>query len=114
MIKDPYLMLLVVSDITEFKKDKNVNYRATLNLPGQPIKEVLLSGNLGDTNSLLTEREKEIVTHLAGGMDATEIADKLFISEGTVRKHRQNMLEKTGTKKTIQLVQMAVANGWVQ
>lgn len=109
----PYLMLMVVSDITEFKKDKSLNYRATLNLPGQPIK-ILLSGSTGETINLLTEREKEIVAHLAGGMNAIEIADKLFISEGTVRKHRQNMLEKTGTKKTIQLVQMAVANGWVQ
>ncbi len=60
----PYLMLCLVSDITEFKKDNSVNYRATLNLPGQPIK-VLLSGCLGEATNLLTEREKEIVVQMA-------------------------------------------------
>ncbi len=108
----PYLMLCVVSDVTKFKKDTSINYRATLNLPGQPIK-VLLSGCIGEAADPLTEREKEIVIQLADGMDSQGIADKLFIAEDTVRTHRKNMLEKTGAKNTVHLVRMAIANGWV-
>ena len=56
----PYLMLLVLSDITEFKKDKSLNYRATLNLPGQPIK-VLLSGNIGEKTTCLQSTKKKLL-----------------------------------------------------
>lgn len=108
----PYLVLGVVSDISEYKKSEGVHYRATLNIPGQPIK-VLFSGNTRETAAPLTDREKEIVQHLADGSDANEIADKLFISEGTVRTHRKNILEKTGARNSVHLVRMAVANGWV-
>ena len=108
----PYLMLAVVSDTTEFKTDQSVHYKATLNLPGQPIK-ILLSGSSHQSTALLTTREKEIVHHLGEGLDANAIAQKLFISEGTVRTHRKNILEKTGAKNSVHLVRMAVANGWM-
>ena len=37
-----------------------------------------------------------------------EIADKLFISFGTVETHRRNMLIKTGTRNTAGLVKVAL------
>lgn len=108
----PYIVLAICSDTTPFKNDKAVHYKATLSLSGKPIK-VLLSGNLGETTNLLTVREKEIVHHLAEGLNTDDVAEKLFISEGTVRTHRKNILEKTGAKNSVHLVRMAVANGWV-
>ncbi len=60
-----------------------------------------------------TGREKEIVHLLANGFDSNGIAEKLFISEGTVRTHRKNILQKTEARNSVHLVRMAVANGWV-
>ena len=37
-----------------------------------------------------------------------EIAEKLFISFGTVETHRRNMLIKTGTRNTVGLVKLAI------
>ena len=100
------------SDITEFKTQQGIHYKVSLNIPGQSIK-ILLSGNSYQISSSLTVREKEIVSHLSEGLDANAIAEKLFISEGTVRTHRKNILLKTGAKNSVHLVRMAVANGWV-
>jgi len=108
----PYLALALVSDITEYSREEGVNYKLSLNLPGQPVKTIA-AGNASASTSPFSEREKEIVLHLFDGLDTNQIAEKLFISEGTVRKHRQNILEKTGAKNSVHLVRMAVANGWV-
>lgn len=108
----PYLALALISDISQYAKHDGVNYRLSLNLPGKPVR-VILSGSVNDTESPLSEREKEVVKHLADGLDANEIAEKMFISEGTVRTHRKNVLEKTGAKNSVHLVRMAIANGWV-
>ena len=43
-----------------------------------------------------SEREKEILRHLKAGMRREDIGDLLGISFFTVRRHIQNMLEKTG------------------
>ena len=43
-----------------------------------------------------SEREREILRHLRSGMRREDIGDKLGISFFTVRRHIQNMLEKTG------------------
>ena len=108
----PYLMLTVCSDVTEFKTDDEVHYKASLNLPGEPAK-VLILGNTQRSVAPFTDREKEIVHQLADGHDSQAIADKLFISHDTVRTHRRNILEKTGAKNTVHLVRLAVANGWI-
>jgi DNA-binding CsgD family transcriptional regulator len=108
----PYLLVALVSDITHYAKNDGVHYSVSVHVPGEPIKQ-LLSSRSGHTNNPLSERESEIVLHLANGLDTNEIAEKLSISEGTVRKHRQNILEKTQAKNSVHLVRLAVANGWV-
>lgn len=45
-------------------------------------------------SSVLGEREKEIIRHIAKGMTNKEIADKLFISTHTVATHRRNICSK--------------------
>jgi DNA-binding CsgD family transcriptional regulator len=108
----PYLGLALVSDITPYAQYEGVTYKLSLNLPGKPVKTIL-SGSSNHSITPFTDREKEIVSHLAEGLDSVDIAEKLFISEGTVRTHRKNILEKTGAKNAVHLVRMAVANGWV-
>ncbi len=42
----------------------------------------------------LTDREKQVLQHLAKGLSYEQIADNLFISYGTVRKHIENTYRK--------------------
>ena len=55
----------------------------------------------------LTKRELEIIKCLADGLSSSQMAEKLFISEHTVRTHRKNILRKTGASGTSQLIKYA-------
>ena len=52
----------------------------------------------------LTPRERQILERLAEGKSTREIAEILFISERTVEKHRERLLEKTQTKSMVDLI----------
>ncbi len=58
----------------------------------------------------LSQREKEVLEYICKGLSNQEIADTLFISKRTVEKHRSNLLAKTNTKNTAQLVMFAIEN----
>jgi DNA-binding CsgD family transcriptional regulator len=108
----PYLVIALLSDITSYAKFDGVQYQLTLNEPGMPTVE-LLSSKQAASNNPLSTRESDVLKHIAHGFTTQEIAERLFISEGTVRKHRENILQKTGAQNSVHLVRMAVANGWV-
>jgi DNA-binding NarL/FixJ family response regulator len=59
---------------------------------------------------LLTAREKEVLLLISSGLSNQEIADKLFLSKMTVDKHRENILLKTQTKNTADLIMFAIKN----
>ena len=59
----------------------------------------------------LTTREKEILHLIAKGKTDKELADKLFISIRTAKKHRNNMITKIGVNNTVELVAFAVEEG---
>ncbi|MFW6248488.1 MAG: response regulator transcription factor [Bacteroidota bacterium] len=61
-------------------------------------------------SSLLSEREKEVLTMVAYGRTNQEIADKLFISKHTVISHRKNITAKLGIKTVSGLTVYAVLN----
>ena len=52
----------------------------------------------------LSIREMEVLGLIMQGLTNQEIADRLFISFETVRSHRKNILEKTGAKNSIALM----------
>lgn len=60
------------------------------------------------SGSSLTEREIEILYFICKGMSNAVIADKLSISKRTVDKHRENLLQKTQSKNTANLVIFAI------
>lgn len=62
-------------------------------------------------NYELSQREKEILKHVAMGMANKEIADKLFISMHTVITHRKNITKKLGIKTISGLTVYAIING---
>ncbi|HHW22860.1 MAG TPA: response regulator transcription factor [Clostridiaceae bacterium] len=51
----------------------------------------------------LTERELEIVVHVANGLSNKEIAEKMFLGEGTVRNYISTILEKLDLRDRTQL-----------
>jgi len=61
----------------------------------------------------LTEREKEILTHIAQGLSNQQIAEKLFISIKTVQTHRAHILEKLGLHDRTELVRYAIRKGLI-
>lgn len=56
----------------------------------------------------ISRREKEVLQLILEEYTTQEIADKLFISFGTVETHRRNMLIKLGAKNTAGLVRIAI------
>lgn len=52
----------------------------------------------------LTEREKEVLTHLVKGLNSREISEKLFISINTVQYHRKQLLRKTLSRNVAELI----------
>lgn len=58
-----------------------------------------------------SERELEIIKHIALYKTSKEIADELHISKNTVDTHRRNILEKAGLHKTSELIMFAFENG---
>jgi DNA-binding CsgD family transcriptional regulator len=53
----------------------------------------------------ITRREMEILELIAGGMSNREIAEKLFVSENTVKTHSSRVFDKLGAKRRTQAVQ---------
>ena len=54
----------------------------------------------------VTPRELEILALIATGLINREIAEKLFVSENTVKTHSSRLFEKLGAKRRTQAVQM--------
>lgn len=62
---------------------------------------------------ILTDREKEVVALVAGGLTNQEIADRLFISTNTAKTHVSRAMVKLGVHDRAQLVVLAYQSGLV-
>jgi two-component system nitrate/nitrite response regulator NarL len=51
----------------------------------------------------LTQREKEVAALAAAGLPAKEIADRLGIAQGTVKRHLRNIYAKLGIHSQVKL-----------
>jgi two-component system, NarL family, response regulator LiaR len=54
----------------------------------------------------ITPREFEVLVLIAEGMSNREIAEKLFVSENTVKTHSSRVFDKLGAKRRTQAVQL--------
>ncbi len=61
-----------------------------------------------DNHIFLTRREIEILRLIVDGFTNSEIADKLFLGEETIKSYRKNLLLKLGARNTAVLVKMAI------
>jgi DNA-binding NarL/FixJ family response regulator len=60
--------------------------------------------------SLLSQREREIVALVAQGFKNKEMAEKMFISEQTVKNHLHNIFDKLGVSDRLELALYAIHN----
>lgn len=61
----------------------------------------------------ITKRELEILELIAHGMSNREIADKLFVSENTVKTHSSRLFDKLSAKRRTQAVQIGKEMGLI-
>ena len=66
------------------------------------------------SDEALTEREIDVLKHIAGGNRNRDIAERLFISEETVKVHIKHIMEKLGASDRTQAVAIGVRRGIIQ
>jgi two-component system, NarL family, nitrate/nitrite response regulator NarL len=68
------------------------------------------SGGRERERSPLSQREREIVALVAQGFKNKEMAEKMFISEQTVKNHLHNIFDKLGVSDRLELALYAIHN----
>jgi RNA polymerase sigma factor (sigma-70 family) len=68
--------------------------------------ELEQSQNLNDLMSVLSPREQEVLTYVIKGLTNRYIANKLNITEGTVKKTIYNAYKKLGICSRIELINL--------
>ena len=62
----------------------------------------------------LSDREIEILTLVAEGLQTKEIANQLFVSQNTVEFHRKRIMRKLAVTNMAQLVKEGIAKGYIK
>jgi DNA-binding CsgD family transcriptional regulator len=92
-----WLMLMLLSPVVGKKLDGHLHAATMLNVKTGKT-------DLFKKDPFLSRREIEIVRLLAQGLDSAAIAQRLFLSLNTVNNHRKNILNKTQTENTAQVL----------
>jgi two-component system, NarL family, response regulator DesR len=81
---------------------------------GEPVldAEVAVAALTADENPL-TDRECEVLRMALDGAPAKEIAQRLYLSAGTVRNYLSRILSKTGARTRIEAIRIAQDAGWI-
>ncbi len=87
--------------------DRTINGESVY--PAEPPRVSFGRAQRGD----LTERELDVLRELTASLTNEEIADKLHISANTVKRHLQNIMEKTGFSSRLELAMNARLLGLV-
>jgi DNA-binding CsgD family transcriptional regulator len=107
----PGLLMMVSTDITAYKTGTKIQY--VFGVTRGHRFDILLNGATRPYGSPLTERETEVIHHIAQGDTENTIAGTLGISVHTIKAHKKNILAKTHCKNTAEVIRMAMMEGWI-
>lgn len=77
------------------------------------VDPALAAATLTDGTSPLTPRERDVIAAARSGATVAQIADRLYLSPGTVRNYLSSAIAKTGARNRHEAVRIAETNGWV-
>lgn len=118
-------LMLTMDENGGYGKSLNIHTRidhlSTLNtytisligLNGEPSFFNLRLDNENKEQTEFSKREMDIIKLIGNGLSNSEIAEKLFISPLTVKKHRNNILSKSESKNTVELIKNCILQGLI-
>jgi len=77
------------------------------------VDPALAATALADGGSPLTARERDVLVAARPGATVSEIAERLFLSEGTVRNYLSAAIAKAGARNRAEAVRTADQQGWL-
>ena len=77
------------------------------------VDPTLAMAALSEGNNPLTEREREVLAAATRGASNAEIAESLFLSEGTVRNYLSVAIQKVGAHNRVEAAHIAEQKGWL-
>lgn len=119
-------LMLTMDDRGGYGKSLNIHTRidhlsnfntykiSLIGLNGEPSFMNLSLDELNQDFIKFSKREIDIIKLIGNGLNNNEIAKKLFISPLTVKKHRNNILTKSDSKNTVELIKNCILQGLIQ
>ena len=77
------------------------------------VDQSLAADSLVSGESPLTTRESEVLREARAGGTVSDVAKRMFLSEGTIRNHLSSAIGKTGARNRAEAVTIADNNGWL-
>jgi two-component system, NarL family, response regulator DesR len=77
------------------------------------VDPTLAMAALSEGNNPLTERERDVLAAATGGASIAEMAESLFLSEGTVRNYLSVAIQKLGARNRVEAAHIAEQKGWL-
>ena len=118
-------IMLTIDDDGKYGKSLNIHTRidhlstfnthkySLIGLNGEPSYMNLSVCDANEHTTEFSKREIDIIKLIGDGLNNNEIAEKLFISALTVKKHRNNILTKSNSKNTAQLIKNCILQGLI-
>ncbi len=77
------------------------------------VDPALAAATLAGGTSPLTGRERDVLVASRDGATVTDIAGRLFLSEGTVRNYLSSAIAKTSSRNRAEALRVSEAKGWL-
>jgi two-component system response regulator DesR len=77
------------------------------------VDPALAAAALSEGDNPLTEREREVLAASEGGATIEDIADELYLSEGTIRNYLSTAIKKLGARNRVEAARLAERKGWL-
>lgn len=77
------------------------------------VDPVLAASALSEGQNPLTARERDVLAQAAGGASIADIANALYLTEGTVRNYLSVAIQKLGAQNRVEAARIAEQKGWL-